>query len=99
MAKIFPLTLHLIVTLAWLIASLYLIFLYAPQEATMGEVQRIFYVHVSCAETALLAYFLIFLGSVGYLWKRSDAADDFAHGAAEVGFIFCTCVIVTGPLW
>ena len=100
MNKIFPASLHLIVTLRvadwW---PLYLIFLYAPQEATMGEVQRIFYIHVASAWTALMAYFLIFLGSIAYLWKRRDGADDFAHGAAEVGFVFCTCVLVTGPLW
>ncbi len=99
MNNLFPPRLHLIVTFALLLLSLYLIFIYAPQEATMGEVQRIFYVHVSSAWTAMLAYFMIFLGSVAYLWKRHDGADDFAHGAAEVGFIFCTCVIVTGPLW
>ena len=99
MGKIFPLKLHLIVTFVWLIVATYLIFLYAPQEATMGEVQRIFYVHVASAWTSLIAYFLIFLGSIAYLWKRRDGADDFANGAAEVGFVFCTCVIVTGPLY
>src|SRR5208282_415429 len=99
MNKFFPPTLHLIVTYVWLMVAAYFIFLYAPQEVTMGEVQRIFYIHVSSAWTALLAYFLIFLGSIGYLWKRRDSADDFANGAAEVGFVFCTCVLVTGPLW
>jgi heme exporter protein C len=99
MKKIFPPTLHLMVTLAWLMVASYMIFLYAPRESTMGEVQRIFYIHVSSAWTAFLAYFLIFLGSVAYLWTRYDEADDFAHGAAEVGFVFCTCVLVTGPLW
>ena len=99
MKNFFPLLIHLLVTLAALCAASYMIFLYAPQELTMGEVQRIFYIHVSSAWTALLAYFLIFLGSVGYLWKRSAYADDFAHGAGEVGFVFCTCVLVTGPLW
>ena len=99
MKKAFPPTLHLLLTLVWLGVATYLIFLYAPQELTMGEVQRIFYIHVSSAWTALLAYFLIFLGSVGYLWKRSMVADDFAHAAGEVGFVFCTCVLVTGPLW
>lgn len=90
---------HLLVTLVWMLVALYMIFLYAPQELTMGEVQRIFYVHVPSAWTAFLAYFVVFLGSVGYLWKRSQLADDVAHAAAEVGFIFCTCVLVTGPLW
>src|SRR5438876_12306551 len=76
-----------------------MIFLYAPREATMGEVQRIFYIHFPSACTALLAYFFVFLGSTVYLWKRSRAADDFACASAEVGFIFCCCVLVTGPLW
>jgi heme exporter protein C len=99
MKKVFPLSIHLALTLLWLIVALYMIFIYAPQEATMGEVQRIFYVHVSAAWVALLAYFFVFLGSMAYLWKRSRVADDFAHASAEVGFVFCTCVVVTGPLW
>jgi len=99
MQKVFPLRVHLILSCAWLLVALYMIFLYAPQEATMGEVQRIFYIHVSSAWTAMVAYFLIFLGSIGYLRTRRDGADDFAHGAAEVGFVFCTGVLVTGPLW
>jgi heme exporter protein C len=65
----------------------------------MHEVQRIFYIHVASAWTAMVAYFLTFLGSAAYLATRRDGADDFAHGAAEVGFVFCTCVLVTGPLW
>jgi heme exporter protein C len=99
MKRAFPPTLHLFLTFLWLCVAGYMIFLYAPQELTMGEVQRIFYAHVASAWTALLAYFLIFLGSVGYLWKRTNFADDFAHGAGEVGFVFCSCVLVTGPLW
>ncbi|MHB8655503.1 MAG: cytochrome c biogenesis protein [Terriglobia bacterium] len=99
MKKIFPSTVHLALTLIWLVVALYMIFLYAPQEATMGEVQRIFYIHFSAACTALLAYLFVFLGSMGYLWKRSRRADDFAYASAEVGFVFCSCVLVTGPLW
>lgn len=99
MSKAFPLRLHLAVTLAWFLVALYMIFLYAPRELTMGEVQRIFYIHVSSAWTALLGYFLVFLGSVAYLWKRSRAADDFAYACAEIGFVYCSCVLVTGPLW
>jgi heme exporter protein C len=90
---------HLIATLLWIFVALYLIFEYAPEEVTMGEVQRIFYIHVPSAWTAFLAYFIIFLASVRYLWKRSARADDYAQAAGEVGFVFCTCVLVTGPLW
>ena len=99
MKKIFPPQVHLAITLIWLIVAFYMIFLYAPQEATMGEVQRIFYIHFPSACTALLAYLFVFVGSMGYLWKRSRKADDFAYASAEVGFIFCSCVLVTGPLW
>ena len=99
MKKIFPPTAHLAVTLVGFVVALYMIFLYAPRELTMGEVQRIFYIHFPSACTALLAYFFVFLGSTAYLWKRSHVADDFAYASAEVGFIFCCCVLVTGPLW
>jgi len=92
-------TAHLALTAAWLLVALYMIFLYAPQELTMGEVQRIFYIHASAGWTAGTAYFLVFLGSVIYLWRRSATADALAQAAGEVGFIFCTCVLVTGPLW
>ena len=97
--KKFPPMLHLLVTLVWMVVSLYMIFLYAPQEATMGEVQRIFYQHVPAGLTSFIAYFVVFLGSVIYLWKRTKFADDLAYAAAEVGLDFCTCVLETGPLW
>ncbi len=99
MNKASSVTAHLFLTLVWMLVALYMIFLYAPQELTMGEAQRIFYIHVPSGLTAFLAYFVVFLGSVRYLWKRSQAADDVAYAAAEIGFIFCTCVLVTGPLW
>jgi len=99
MTKKFPMSAHLGMTLVWLVISLYMIFLYAPQELSMGEVQRIFYIHFSLAMTALFAYFFVFIGSIGFLWKRSKAADDFAFASAEVGFVFCSGVLVTGPLW
>jgi heme exporter protein C len=90
---------HLGITLIGLAVSLWMIFFYAPEEATMGPVQRIFYIHVSAAWVAFLGYFVLFIGSVTYLIKRSQKADDWAHAAGEVGFIFCTLVLVTGPLW
>lgn len=99
MRKAFWSSLHLVVTFAWILVALGMIFLYAPQEETMGEVQRIFYIHVPSAITAFLAYFVVALGSVMYLALRSLLWDEVAHAAAEVGFVFCTCVLITGPLW
>jgi heme exporter protein C len=76
-----------------------MIFLFAPQESAMGEVQRIFYIHMPTAVVALTAYAAAFVASMAYLMKRNRTADDIAYASAEVGFVFCTCVLVTGPLW
>jgi heme exporter protein C len=99
MKKFFSHSAHAALTYLWLLVALYMIFLYAPEEQTMGEVQRIFYIHVPSAVTAFTAYFIVFVASVAYLAKRSEAWDEVAHSAAEVGFVFCSCVLVTGPLW
>lgn len=82
-----------------MVISLYLAFLYAPEERVMGVVQRIFYFHVASAWSGLLSFFLVFLGGALYLWKKDVDWDHFAHAAAEMGVLFCTIVLVTGPIW
>ncbi|RPJ83257.1 MAG: cytochrome C assembly protein [Acidobacteria bacterium] len=92
---------------AWLLVPLYLLgvlalytaFIYAPTERVMGEVQRIFYFHVGAAWTAFLAFFFVFLGGVIYLMRRNVFWDYLAAASAEVGVIFTTIVLVTGPIW
>jgi heme exporter protein C len=84
---------------ATMLAALFLIFCVVPTEAEMGIVQRIFYFHVPCAFTAYAGFFTVAVSSVVYLWKRSVAADRLAIAAAEVGVLFCTLVLVTGPIW
>jgi heme exporter protein C len=79
--------------------GLYQALVAAPTEQTMGNVQRIFYYHVPSAWTAFLMFFANFVASAVYLWKRSPRADAFALASAEVGVVFCTVVLVTGPLW
>ncbi len=71
----------------------------APTEQTMGDVQRIFYYHVPSAWTAFILFFINFGASVYYLIKRNPAADMVALVCAEVGVVFCTVVLVTGPIW
>jgi heme exporter protein C len=71
----------------------------APTEETMGDVQRIFYVHVPAATVAFTLFFANFLASNYYLWKRSAKADALAATTAEVGIVFCSVVLITGPIW
>ncbi len=71
----------------------------APTEATMGDVQRIFYYHVPSAWTAFLCFIANFFASIVYLINRNPKLDAFAVSAAEVGVIFCTVVLLTGPIW
>jgi len=81
------------------VAALWMIFLVVPNEAQMGAVQRIFYVHVPSAWVAYLCFFTVAGASIRYLWTRSEAADRLAVAAAEVGVLFCTLLLVTGPIW
>ncbi|HEY7096799.1 MAG TPA: cytochrome c biogenesis protein [Terriglobales bacterium] len=79
--------------------ALYLALEVAPTEQTMGDVQRIFYYHVPSAWTAFLLFFINFAASVVYLIRRNMKADVVALVAAEIGVVFCTIVLVTGPIW
>ena len=71
----------------------------APTEETMGDIQRIFYYHVPSAFAAFLCFFLNLVASLFYLKSRTLKADALALASAEVGIVFCTVVLVTGPLW
>src|SRR6059036_3994148 len=82
-----------------MLAALYLVFMVVPTEQQMGIVQRIFYFHVASAWMAFLGFFLVAGASAVYLWNGSRAADRLAEAAAEVGVLFCSLVLVTGPIW
>ena len=77
----------------------------APTEATMGDVQRIFYYHVPHGMLSYLFYSINFVASILVLaWRRSNpakalAADAWALSGAEVGVVYSTVVLITGPIW
>ena len=72
---------------------------FTPVEALQGAAQKIYYVHVSAALSAYLALGIVALMSIVYLWLRDERADRLAEGAGEVGLVFLTAVLTTGPLW
>jgi heme exporter protein C len=77
----------------------WMVFFWVPTEATMGIVQRIFYIHVPSAWVAFLAFGIVALAGAVYLWLGDERLDQTALAAAEGGMIFTTIVLITGPLW
>ena len=46
-----------------------------PPDRLQGQVQRIMYVHVPSAWIAYLAFFVTFVASIRYLWRKDLGAD------------------------
>lgn len=89
------------ITAGALSIALALIFFYAPREAVQGDVQRIFYIHVPSAWIAYLAFIIVAGASILVLARRNDWErwDKIAVAAAELGLVFTTIVLTTGPIW
>lgn len=92
--RLLPVVASLAVVLAVIRAAFF-----TPLEARQGAAQKIFYLHVPAAWVAFLAFFLVAVASGVYLWLRDPRLDRFAESSAEVGVIFTTVVLITGPLW
>ncbi len=88
-----------ILTLVTIPTLLFLAFVYAPEDAVQGPAQRIFYIHVPSAWIGFLAFFVVFVSSIAFLATGARRYDDIASSSAEVGVVFTTAVLITGPLW
>lgn len=86
-------------TFVAMIAALYTAFIYAPTEAVMGHIQRIFYFHMGTVWVATIAFVIVFIASVQYLRKESRYWDILALSSAEIGVVFITLTIITGSIW
>ena len=87
------------VVIALVAVANYLVFMYVPNEAVMGAVQRIFYFHVGSAFACYCSVALMLAGGIIYLATRKPKFDALQAAAGEVGFIFCTIVLVSGMIW
>lgn len=86
-------------TLVFIIAGLYWGLVKAPPDAYQGDSQRIMYLHIPSILIAYLSFFLVFVGSCLYLWKREKRDDNLAHAAAELGVLFTALTIIEGSIW
>ena len=96
---------YAVVVIALMIWGYYQAIYVAPNDAMQGEIFRIIFYHVPSASVAFVFFAISLLGSIGYLtWRRSQPeraqmADAWALAGAEVGVVFCTVVLITGPIW
>ncbi len=86
-------------TVAAFLTAMVAIYIYVPTEKTEGAVQRIMYFHVPCAWIAFFAFFIVFVSSILFLWKKEREWDIYALASAEIGVVFCSLVLITGPIW
>lgn len=92
-------TLLAAIALLFLFGHAYLVFAWVPTEASMGIVQRIFYIHVSSAAVAFGAFLVGGFAAIAYLSNRSPGRDDLSVACNEVGLLFACVNLITGCLW
>ena len=81
------------------IAAAYASFYIAPEERTMGVIQRIFYFHAATAWAGEFTFFICFVANLLYIWKREAKYDWLGVSCAEVGLVCISVVLITGPIW
>jgi heme exporter protein C len=89
----------LVVAVVLMFAAIWMALIYAPDERVMGPVQRIFYFHVPSAMVTYASVFVLLGASMAYLWTRRRGFDHLAIAATELGLLFCTIVLISGPIW
>ena len=82
-----------------ILIALYMALVIAPTEATMGDVQRIFYWHVATAWVGFLAFFVTFIASIVYLRTGRRQWDIIALSSVEVGMAYSVIMTITGTIW
>jgi heme exporter protein C len=89
-----------VTSFALMVVALVAALVLAPREVTMGNIQRLFYFHMPSAWIALGPAFTVVFGlSIAYLVTGKMVYDRWAAASAEIGVLFTTVTLMTGPLW
>ena len=103
--KKIAISLYVAVTVALLIWGYYQAIYVAPIDAMQGEISRIIYYHVPHASLSFIFFGVSLVGSIGFLAfrrshpERAQLFDAWALSGAEIGVVFCTVALTTGPIW
>jgi len=87
------------ITLVLFVVATAMVFFYAPTEAVMGQVQRVFYFHVAAGWVGMLSFLTAALAGIAYLRSGRRSWDIVGLSAVEVGIAFIFINIVTGSIW
>jgi heme exporter protein C len=88
-----------IVAVILLLLAIAMVFFYAPLEAVMGQVQRVFYFHVAAGWVGMLSFLVAAIAGVAYLVSSDRKWDIVGLSAIEIGIVFAFINIVTGSIW
>ncbi|RPJ46670.1 MAG: cytochrome C assembly protein, partial [Chloroflexi bacterium] len=88
-----------VVAFALFAMALGMVFFYAPTEAVMGAVQKVFYFHVANAWVGMMAFCVAVFAGIAYLITKNLDWDRVGLGAIEIGLVFMLITIVTGSIW
>jgi heme exporter protein C len=88
-----------IVAVVMLLIATGMVFFYAPMEAVMGQVQRVFYFHVASAWVGMLAFLVAAIVGIAYLRTGDRKWDIAGLSAIEVGMVFALITIISGSIW
>jgi heme exporter protein C len=98
-ARAIRLPLYWLLTAVFFAGTTVMLMAYTPVDATMGPIQKIFYLHLPVAMNTFVGALIVFLASIAYLWQRSDVWDDLAAAAGEVTVLLSLVVLITGVIW
>jgi heme exporter protein C len=88
-----------IITVLLFVTAVAMVFLYAPLEAVMGQVQRVFYFHVANAWVGMLGFLVAAIAGVAFLRKGDRKWDIVGMAAVEISLVFFFTAIISGSIW
>jgi len=88
-----------IVTIILLLVATWMVFFYAPTEAVMGNVQRVFYFHVAAGWVGMLGFLVAAIAGIAYLRTKDSKWDIVEVSAVEIGMVFALINVITGSIW
>jgi heme exporter protein C len=88
-----------VVTVFSLIVATWMVFFYAPLEAVMGQVQRVFYFHVAAGWVGMLSFLVAAIAGIIYLRVKNRKWDIVGLASVEIGIVFSLINVITGSIW